>query len=205
MFKLSVIYSVVLSDCLKTSFSKTIFPMSSSDTIFAQSVFESIKNTNLLEYLLEEIRVTFKSDVKISINDITVDAKEGDIVLLPRWLTKILSRKNLIEVQDNEISSYVSKALNRERISKPHDISSVDVDFYIRVNDFIATLNEKEREKLLVSLNSFVMSRLEKIVKLAAASSLSVEMEAKLSAEEKQLYNFVHSSSLAFKEWVLKK
>jgi DNA replication factor GINS len=179
--------------------------MSSSDTIFAQNAFESRKNTYLLEYLLEEIRVTFKSDVKISIDDINVDAKEGDIVLLPRWLTKILSGKNLVEVQDNEISSYISKALNRERISKPHDISGVDVDFYIRVDDFLATLNEKERENLMVSLNSFVMSRLEKIVKLAAASSLSVEMEAKLSAEEKQLYNFVHSSSLAFKEWVLKK
>jgi DNA replication factor GINS len=179
--------------------------MSSLDTIFAQNVFESIKNTYLLEYLLEEIRVTFKSDVKISVNDINFDAKEGDILLLPRWLTKILSRKNLIDVQDNEISSYVSKALNRERISKPHDISGVDVDFYIRVNDFLATLNEKERENLRVSLNSFVMSRLEKIVKLAAASSLSVEMEAKLSAEEKQLYDFVHSSSLGFKEWVLKK
>jgi DNA replication factor GINS len=49
------------------------------------------------------------------------------------------------------------------------------------------------------------MSRLEKIVKLAAASSLSAEMEAKLSAEERQLYNFVHRSSLAFKEWVLNK
>jgi DNA replication factor GINS len=179
--------------------------MSSLDTIFTQNVFESIKNTYLLEYLLEETRVTFKSDVKITINDINIDAKEGDIILLPRWLTKILSRKNLIEIQDNEISSYVSKALNRERISKPHDISGVDVDFYIRVNDFLATLNEKERENFMVSLNSFVMSRLGKIVKLAAASSLSVEMEAKLSAEEKQLYNFVHSSSLAFKEWVLKR
>jgi DNA replication factor GINS len=179
--------------------------MSSSSSIFIQNTFESIKNTYLLEYLLEEIRVTFKSDVKMSINDINIDAKEGDILLLPRWLTKILSRKNLIDIQDNEISSYVSKALNRERISKPHDISGVDVDFYIRVNDFLTSLNEKERENLMVSLNSFVMSRLEKIVKLAAASSLSVEMEAKLSAEEKQLYNFVHSSSMAFKEWVLNK
>jgi DNA replication factor GINS len=178
--------------------------MSSSNSII-KNVFESIKNTYILEYLLEEIRVTFKSDVKMSINDINIDAKEGDILLLPRWFTKILSRKNLIDIQDNEISSYVSKALNRERISKPHDISGVDVDFYIRVNDFLTSLNEKERENLMVSLNSFVMSRLEKIVKLAAASSLSVEMEAKLSAEEKQLYNFVHSSSMAFKEWVLNK
>jgi DNA replication factor GINS len=177
----------------------------SSSTILIQGVFESLKNTHLLEYLLEEIRATFKSEVKISINDINIDAKEGDILLLPRWFTKILSNKNLIEIQENEVSSYISKALNRERISKPHDISSVDVDFYIRVNDFLDGLNEKERENLIVSLNSFVMTRLGKIVKLAAASSLSAEMESKLSAEEKQLYNFVHTSSLAFKESVLRK
>ncbi|MGI0031966.1 MAG: hypothetical protein ACRD97_01690, partial [Nitrososphaeraceae archaeon] len=194
------------NDSLITSYSKTIFRMmSSSNTDFAQNVFEGIKNTYLLEYLLEETRVTFKSDVKISINGINIDAKEGDILLLPRWLTKILSRKNLIDIQDNEISSYVSKALNRERISKPHDISGVDIDFYIRVKDFLNSVNEKERENLMVSLNSFVMSRLEKIVKLAAASSLSAEMEAKLSAEEKQLYDYIHSSSSAFKQWVLNK
>lgn len=177
----------------------------SSSTILTQSVFESLRNTYLLEYLLEEIRVTFKSDVKISINDINIDAKEGDILLLPRWLTKILSKKNIIEIQDNEMSSYVSKALNRERISKPHDISGIDADFYIRVDDFLKNLNEKERETLMVSLNSFVISRLGKIVKLAAASSLSPEMETKLSAEEKQLYNFINTSSLAFKESVLSK
>ncbi|HEY7694790.1 MAG TPA: hypothetical protein VH797_01660 [Nitrososphaeraceae archaeon] len=177
----------------------------SSSPILIQGIFESLKNTYLLEYLLEEIRVTFKSDVKISINEINIDAKEGDILLLPRWFTKILLNKNLVETQDIEVSSYVSKALNRERISKPHDISSVDVDFYIRVNDFLESLNEKERENLMVSLNSFVMSRLGKIVKLAAASSLSAEMESKLSAEEKQLYNFVHTSSLAFKESVLRR
>ncbi len=177
----------------------------SSSTILTQSVFESLRNTYLLEYLLEEIRVTFKSDVKISINDINIDAKEGDILLLPRWLTKILSKKNLIEIQDNEMSSYVSKALNRERISKPHDISGIDADFFIRVDDFLKSLNEKERETLMVSLNSFVISRLGKIVKLAAASSLSAEMETKLSAEEKQLYNFINTSSLAFKESVLRK
>lgn len=67
--------------------------MSSSNSIFIQNTFESIKNTYQLEYLLEEIRVTFKSDVKMSINDINIDAKESDILLLPRWLTKILSRK----------------------------------------------------------------------------------------------------------------
>ena len=36
--------------------------------------------------------------------------------------------------------------LNRERISKPHDVSGIDADFYIRVDDFLKSLNEKERE-----------------------------------------------------------
>ena len=111
-------------------------------------------------------------------------------------------KKNLIDIEDYEISSYVSKAMNRERISKPHDLSGVDADFYIRVNDFLDSLSEKERESLMVSLNSFVTSRVEKIVKLAAASPLSAEIESKLSAEERQFYNIVHNSSSAFRESV---
>ncbi|HJU80058.1 MAG TPA: hypothetical protein VJ599_10900 [Nitrososphaeraceae archaeon] len=175
----------------------------SLSSILTEGVFESLKNTYRLEYLLEEIRVTFKSDVKIATSNTNIDAKEGDILLLPRWLTKVLSKRDLIEIQDNGISSYVSKALNRERISKPHDISSVDADFYIRLEDFLETLNDKERENLMVSLNSFVMSRLEKIVKLAAASSISAEMESKLSAEERQLYDYIHGFSTSFKKSVL--
>jgi len=174
----------------------------SSSVIIPHSVFESLKTTYLLEYRLEDVRASFKSDVKISLNEIKIDAKEGDILQLPRWLAKILLKKNLIDIEDYEISSYVSKAMNRERISKPHDLSGVDADFYIRVNDFLDSLSEKERESLMVSLNSFVTSRVEKIVKLAAASLLSAEIESKLSAEERQFYNIVHNSSSAFRESV---
>jgi DNA replication factor GINS len=46
----------------------------SSSTILTQNVFESIRNTYLLENLLEEIRVMIKSDVKISVNDIKIEA-----------------------------------------------------------------------------------------------------------------------------------
>jgi DNA replication initiation complex subunit (GINS family) len=58
---------------------------------------------------------------------------------------------------------------------------------------------------MTVSLISFVGSRLEKIVKLAAASPLSPEMEAKLSVEEKELYLLIHRHSSEFKQRVLKK
>jgi DNA replication factor GINS len=95
--------------------------------------------------------------------------------------------------------------MNRERIAKPHDLSGVDIDFYVRVNDYLEGLKERERENLFVSLNTFVASRLEKIVKLAAASSLSPELEGKLSAEEKELYILINKVSTKFKKGVLKK
>ena len=158
-----------------------------------------------IKYLMEEIRITFKRNFSINIDGLAFDAKEGEIDSVPRWLAQILEENNSIEFQDTDVLIYISRSLNRERISKPHDLSGIDLDFYIRANDFIKRLKDKEKEPLLVSLNSFVTSRIEKIVKLAAASSLSIELEKKLSAEEKELYNFIHQSSSEFKQITVNK
>ncbi len=158
-----------------------------------------------IKYLMEEIRITFKRNFSINIDGLSFDAKEGEIDSVPRWLAQILEENNSIEIQDTDVLIYISRSLNRERISKPHDLSGIDLDFYIRANDFIKRLKDKEKESFLVSLNSFVTSRIEKIVKLAAASSLSIELEKKLSAEEKELYNFIHQSSSEFKQITVNK
>ncbi|HZA06757.1 MAG TPA: hypothetical protein VE619_03550 [Nitrososphaeraceae archaeon] len=165
---------------------------------------ETIQSAYHFEYMMQDIRVTYKRDLKVSLGSITIDAKEGDISSLPRWLAKLLAEESVIEIQDNDSSAYISRALNRERISKPHDLSGLDPDFYIRVHDYLEGLNEREKESIIVSLLSFVTSRLEKIVKLAAASALSPELEAKLSVEEKELYLLIHSYSSEFKQKVLK-
>jgi DNA replication factor GINS len=139
------------------------------------------------------------------VENTNIDAKEGDISLLSRWVAKILFNANMVEIHDNEASSYISRSLNRERIARPHDLASIDIDFYIRVNDYISGLKERERENLMMSLNSFVATRLEKIVKFAAASTIYPELEAKLSVEEKQLYSLTHDFTVDFKQRVMKK
>lgn len=166
---------------------------------------EAIQSTYQLGYLLEEVRVTYKEDTKMSIGNLVIDAKEGDMSSLPRWIAKILVEQGAVEIHSNDVTAYISRTMNRERIAKPHDLSGVDVDFYVRVNDYLEGLKERERENLIVSLNTFVASRLEKIVKLAAASSLSPELEGKLSAEEKELYILINNASTKFKKGVLKK
>ncbi|HYY40698.1 MAG TPA: hypothetical protein VE692_05570, partial [Nitrososphaera sp.] len=136
----------------------------------SESRIESIQNIYQLGYMMEEVRVSYKKDAKMIVGNITIDAKEGDMSSLQRWIAKILVEQGAVEIQSNDISSYISRTINRERIAKPHDLSGVDIDFYVRVNEYLEGLRDRERENMIVSLNTFVASRLEKIVKLAAAS-----------------------------------
>ncbi len=174
-------------------------------TLHSEPRIESIQSIYQLGYMLEEVRVTYREDAKMSVDNLVIDAKEGDLSSLPRWIAKILVEQGMVEIQSNDATGYISRTMNRERIAKPHDLSGVDVDFYVRVNDYLEGLKERERENLVVSLNTFIASRLEKIVKLAAASSLSPELEGKLSAEEKELYILINKISTKFKKGVLKK
>lgn len=176
-----------------------------ADITRSEPKIESIQGIYQLGYMLEDVRVTYKEDVKMSVGNIVIDAKEGDMSSLPRWIAKILVEQGAVEIQSNDATGYISRTMNRERIAKPHDLSGVDVDFYVRVSDYLEGLKERERENLIISLNTFVASRLEKIVKLAAASSLSPELEGKLSAEEKELYILINKVSTKFKKGVLKK
>ena len=166
---------------------------------------EFIQKFYYAKYLMEDIRITFKKNVSINLDNLSLEGKDGEITSIPRWLAKILEANGNVEIHDIDVLVYISRSLNRERISKPHDLSGIDVDFYIRVNDYIQRLKDNEKEPLFVSLNSFVASRIEKIVKLAAASPLSIELEKKLSAEEKELYNFVHNLSSSFKKIAVKR
>lgn len=176
-----------------------------ADITRSEPKIEAIQSIYQLGYMLEEVRVTYKEDAKMSVGNIVIDAKEGDMSSIPRWIAKILVEQGAVEIQSNDVPGYISRTMNRERIAKPHDLSGVDVDFYVRVNDYLEGLKEREKENLIVSLNTFVASRLEKIVKLAAASSLSPELEGKLSAEEKELYILINKVSTKFKKGVLKK
>src|ERR687883_809572 len=176
-----------------------------ADITRSEPKIEAIQSIYQLGYMLEEVRVTYKEDVKMSIGNIVIDTKEGDMSSLPRWIAKILVEQGTVEIQSNDVTGSISRTMNRERIAKPHDLSGVDIDFYVRVNDYLEGLKERERENLIVSLNTFVASRLEKIVKLAAASPLSGELEARLAAEEQELYKLINNASSKFKKGVLKK
>ena len=129
----------------------------------------------------------YKNALDVSLDEIVIDSKVGDISSIPRWLAQHLSESGLVTIHDKDGAAYVSRTLNLERIARAHDLSGINADFYIRLNDYLSSLEEKDRERIIVSLSSFVVSRIEKIVKLAAASRLTPTMREKLSVEEREL------------------
>ena len=166
------------------------------------SIFYTFSN---LEYLLKEVRIIYLKDVDLHIYPfININAKEGDMTSIPRWISVILSKEKLIEIHDEDNLSYIKRALNRERISPNHELSSIDTDFYVRVNNYLHSIEEKDREALLKDLNSFITTRIKKIVTISPSSPLIPKLEEKISLEEKILYETFYKVTLNFKKLVLK-
>lgn len=173
-------------------------------TLSANTAFSS-QLIYFIQFMIEDVRVTFRRNFSLNLDGVCIDSKDGDISMIPRWLAKVLNRNGVVDLRDIDVSSYISRSLNRERIARAHDLSSIDPDFYVRLNDHLEDSKETDRERLSISLNSFIASRLEKIAKLAVASPASPELREKLSAEEYELYLMIHNVSGLFKESVLKK
>ena len=109
-----------------------------------------------LDYLLKDVRVIYLKDVEITMQPfVFISAKEGDMTSVPRWISIILSKQGLIEIHDEDHLSYVKRALNRERISSGHVLSAIDPDFYVRVNNYLRSIDEKERESSNCIVKSF--------------------------------------------------
>lgn len=157
-----------------------------------------------LDYLLKDVRVIYLRDFELSLRPLVfISAKEGDMTSVPRWISIILSQQNILEIHDEDQLSYIKRALNRERIAQSHMLSTIEPDFYARVNNYLQNVEDKERDSLIVSLNPFIASRLQKIAKLSASSPLIPELEEKLSIEERLLYENFYNMTSRFRKLVL--
>ena len=181
-------------------------PNNNIDKLFLEMDDISILYTfSSLDYILKDVRVIYLRDFELSIRPLVfISAKEGDMTSVPRWISIILNKYEIVEIHDEDQLSYIKRALNRERISQSHMLSTIEPDFYAKVNNYLHNIEDKDRESLIVALNPFIASRLQKIVKLSASSPLVPELEEKLSVEEKFLYENFYYMTSKFKKLVLK-
>ena len=99
----------------------------------SQPVLQSIRDREF-SYLLSSTRLRVKQKIpKIDIGSIHLESmNEGDAVDLPRWIAEVLINMDVCESQEESFASEVFKAVTREKIAGPDQLSTLRPDFYLR-------------------------------------------------------------------------
>ncbi len=154
-------------------------------------------------YNLQDVKVNFGYDLRIDAPGVLIDAKHGEILTVPRWVAEVLSSEKLAEVQDTDMVVALKQAIVKENIQGDFDLSTLEPEFYIKMNSFMQRLPKQDGDKLESMLNSLVRKRQGKIIRLADSSKMTSELAKKLTVEERALFDYIYNNSTEFKKQVL--
>lgn len=154
-------------------------------------------------YKLQEVKLNFRHDMKIDVGDIKIEAQQGEILNLPRWVCDVISSENLAEIQDSDMITELKQAIVKENVQGEFDLSTLDPHFYIKLRSHMTKLDTSDYDKIESMLNSLIRKRQGKIIRLADSSKLTADISQKLSIEERAFYTSIYNNSIEFKNHVL--
>ena len=154
-------------------------------------------------YRLQDVKVNFAYDLKIEAPTVSIESKQGEILSIPRWIAEVLSSEKLAQVQDTDMVVALKQAVMKENVQGDFDLSTLELDFYIKVNSFTQRLPQEDRDKIESMLNSLIRKRQGKIIKLADSSKMTADLAKKLTIEERTLFDYIHNNSIEFKKQIL--
>jgi hypothetical protein len=165
------------------------------------------------DFLMAKTTVTMKSSLEnIDLGDYKIDGvKEGESVELPRWVAEELVQMNLADASEEPFETEIVKALSREKMMGPLQLSPLPVDFFVRMRRRLARLDaavkegkarREDQERLKASSYDLIGMRLSKLLSLSGGTS-SVASLDKLTPEEKAFFTTAHSFSKEWKEATL--
>src|SRR5574342_46478 len=145
---------------------------------------------------LQDVKVTFNHDIKIDASDVSIDAKHGEIISIPRWVANVLASEKLVDVQDTDMVVALKQSLVKENVQGDFDLSTLDSDFYIKVRTYMQRLPQQDQDKVESMLNTLMRKRQGKIIRLADSSKMTSDLAKKLSIEEHALFDVIHTQSV---------
>jgi DNA replication factor GINS len=154
-------------------------------------------------YRLQDVKVNFGHDLKIEAPLVSIESKQGEILSIPRWIAEVLSTEKLVEVQDADMVVALKQAVMKENVQGDFDLSTLELDFYIKVNSFTKRLPQDDRDKIESMLNSLIRKRQGKIIRLADSSKMTADLAKKLTIEERALFDYIHNNSSEFKKQII--
>ena len=162
--------------------------------------FSELVRIHTIGYRLQDVKVNFGYDLKVGAPEVSIEAKHGEILSIPRWVAEVLSTEKLVEVQDTDMIVALKQALVKENVQGDFDLSTSEPDFYIKMNSFMQRLPQQDRDKVESMLNSLIRKRQGKIIRLADSSKMTTELAKKLTIEERALFDYIHFKSAEFKK-----
>ena len=162
-----------------------------------------LTQVHAIGYGLQDVKVTFNHDIKVDTSEISIDAKHGEIISIPRWVADVLASEKLVDVQDTDMIVALKQALVKENVQGDFDLSTLDTDFYIKVRAYIQRLTQQDKDKVESMLNTLMRKRQGKIIGLADSSKMTSDLAKKLSIEERALFDAIHAQSVDFQKQIL--
>ena len=141
--------------------------------------------------------------MKIDAPEMSIEAKYGEILSIPRWVADVLESEKLVDVQDADMVVALKQALVKENVQGDFDLSTLDSDFYIKVRSYMQRLPQQDKDKVESMLNTLMRKRQGKIIRLADSSKLTSDLAKRLSVEERALFDSIHSQSVEFQKQIL--
>lgn len=162
-----------------------------------------LSQVHTLGYRLQDVKVTFNHDVRIDTSEVSIDAKHGEILSIPRWVADVLASEKVVDVQDVDMVVALKQALVKENVQGDFDLSTLESDFYIKVRSYMKRLPQQDADKVESMLNTLMRKRQGKIIRLADSSKLTSDIAKKLSVEEHALFDSIHMQSVEFQKQIL--
>lgn len=154
-------------------------------------------------YRLQDVKVTFGHDLKIEAPLISIEAKQGDALNISRWISEVLYSEKLVEVHDTNMATELNQAILKENTQGEFNLSTLDVDFYIKVNLFAQKLPQQDYDRIEGVLNELIRKRRGKIIALADSSQMISDIASKLTIEERTFFDYIHKKGIEFKKQIM--
>ena len=166
------------------------------------------------EYLMGKARVRMRASVEnIDAGDYRVDGvSEGQSVELPRWVAEELVALKLAESDDEPFETEIFRALSKEKMMGPLQLSVLPEDFYLRMRRRMGNLGraaqegrvrKEEFEKLRGVCYDLVGMRLSKLLSLSSSSTKASDLGDRLTPEERSFFTMARSFSQEWKTALL--
>jgi hypothetical protein len=159
------------------------------------------------EFLLAKGRVRMKASVEnLDGGDYKIERlAEGESVELPRWVAEELIELKLAESQEERFEDELARALSKEKMMGPLQLSSLPPYFYMRMRRRLAMLSasregmkKEDYEKMRMACYDLIGMRLSKLLSLSSSSSQGASLTDRLAPEEEAFFAVSQSLSV---EW----